>query len=76
MRSRSTIKATVSIGDGVVVINNPNRSDLSVANLLGQDNDADNVAQVLYLDRMIHGYGISFSGWEASGAISTILTRN
>lgn len=68
-------KTNVSIGDGLVVLNNPNRSNLVLADILGQEVNDKGEPHVLYLNKMVHGPGIEFNSWEASGAISTILTR-
>lgn len=66
----------VVIGEGVVVLKPVNASTVVTANILGIDEDAEGKAKVVYLDRFVHDRGLTFRGWHASGAISTILTKD
>lgn len=69
-----TTYTEITVGEGVVVIRQQNSSKATVAQILGE-RIRDGV-RYLYLDRLVHfRRGSQLVGWEASGAISTILSR-
>jgi hypothetical protein len=64
----------ITIGDNEVVIRTPGRSTAAVAGILG-DETRDG-RRTLWLDRLVHSPGGAFDdGWEADGAVSTILAK-
>ncbi|MFK5892880.1 MAG: hypothetical protein QM504_06640 [Pseudomonadota bacterium] len=65
----------VLIGDNCVTLKPSGSSNSYVVGLLGTDLDASGSVIVLYLDSLIHTEKLNFIGWNAVGAISTILTR-
>lgn len=68
-------KAEVGLGDGVVTIKIPGRSEMVVAKILGAENDEEQRPRILWLDRLVHTGSYLFEGWEGRGAISTVLVR-
>ncbi|NMG29553.1 hypothetical protein [Aromatoleum evansii] len=69
-----TLDTEITVGEGVVVIRQQNSSKATVAHILGE-RVRDGV-RYLYLDRLVHfRRGSQLVGWQASGAISTILSR-
>jgi hypothetical protein len=46
-----------------------------VANVLGTANDDQGQPATVWLDRLVHRPGMEFDGWDATGAISTVLHR-
>lgn len=75
--SRSSVSSvTVLVGDGVVTLRRWGRSEPTMANILGMEKDAEGIPQRIWLDRLVHTTAeSSFTGWDVSGAISTLLTR-
>lgn len=72
MRRETKISADVNLGDGIVVIRRRSSSEVTIAQVLGIDDDG----QRLYLDRLVHApWEQSIGGWKCSGAISTILEK-
>lgn len=65
----------VMLGEGVVTIKRGTSSLLVEAMILGIEQDAVNKQERVYLDRLVHKVDDKFPGWQVSGAISTILTR-
>jgi len=67
--------AHVVLGDSTVSIKRSGQSAVVIANILGRANDEEGNLRVLWLDRIVHREGDLFEGWEATGAISTVLTK-
>ncbi len=65
----------VVIGDGSVSLKRPGQSTVVLAKVLGSKADAEGTPQILWLDRIVHLDSDEFVGWKASGAISTVLTK-
>ncbi len=65
----------VLIGDGSVSLKRPGQSTVVLAKVLGSKLDAKGTPQILWLDRIVHLDSDEFVGWRASGAISTVLTK-
>ncbi len=65
----------VVIGDGSVSLKRPGQSTVVLAKVLGSKLDAEGTPQILWLDRIVHLDSDEFVGWKASGAISTVMTR-
>ena len=65
----------VTLGESTATLKSDGRSSVVVANVLGTELDSEGRPCKVWLDRLVHRYGMEFSGWEASGAISTVLTR-
>ncbi|MCE2722040.1 MAG: hypothetical protein LW865_01960 [Betaproteobacteria bacterium] len=74
MRSQRVSNCTVSVGTESVIIADSVRSQRYVANILGTE-VAEGGSKRIYLDRRVHDLSMVFDQWEASGAISTILTE-
>ena len=66
---------TIRIGDGLVTWKARGRSAVTVAKVLGVDYDESGQIQTLWLDHLLHFGGQTIDGWEATGAISTVLHR-
>ena len=66
----------VKVGDASVSLKREGRSELVLATILGRRKDPHNGAETLWLDRLVHFNGETFIGWQASGAISTILQQD
>lgn len=72
--SSITLDTEVTVGEGVVVIRQQSSSKATVAQILGER--VRDGMRYLYLDRLVHfRRGSQLVGWQASGAISTILSR-
>lgn len=70
MRREQNIKADVNVGDGIVVIRRKSSSEVTIAQVLGIEEDGRRV----YLDRLVHApWERSLGEWICTGAISTIL---
>lgn len=67
---------TVKLGDGVMTLKRPERSEVVVANVLGRTVSDDGSLEHFWLDRIAHKPEDVFDGWNVEGAISTILTRS
>ena len=67
---------TVKVGDASVSLKREGRSELVLATILGRRKDPQNGTEILWLDRVVHTNGETFIGWQASGAISTILQQD
>ena len=67
---------TVKVGDASVTLKREGRSALVIAMILGRRKDPHNGTETLWLDRLVHFNGETFMGWQASGAISTILQQD
>lgn len=65
----------VVIGEGSVSLKRPGQSAVVIAKILGSASDEEGNLQVVWLDRIVHREGDLFAGWDASGAISTVLTK-
>lgn len=65
----------VVIGDGSVSLKRPGQSTVVLAKVLGSKLDTEGTPQILWLDRIVHLDSDEFVGWRASGAISTVLTK-
>lgn len=63
----------VSLGDPQATFSSPTGTKVLVARVLGRTNA--NGTERVFLDRVVHGPGAAFVGWQASGAVSTILSR-
>lgn len=65
------------VGDDTVTLKKPGQSAVVIAKILGRRrNDVDGRDEVIWLDRLVHkDHGPPISGWIATGAISTVLTR-
>jgi hypothetical protein len=74
MRSQ-TEPVRVSLGDGAATFKQKGQSDVIVANVLGMANDDQGQPVTVWLDRLVHRPGMEFDGWDATGAISTVLRR-
>ena len=68
-----TAPTGVSMGDDEVSFKRPGQSTVVVATVLGRRNSGG--MESVWLDRIVHEESESFDGWSASGAISTVLTR-
>ena len=68
-----TAPTVVSAGEEAVVFKRPGQSTVVVASVLGRSNKAG--LETIWLDRLVHEESESFDGWSASGAISTVLTK-
>lgn len=66
----------VKVGDDSVSLKRDGRSTLVLAKILGRRKDPHNGTETLWLDRLVHTNGETFVGWQASGAISTILQQD
>jgi len=65
----------ISIGDGWVTVRRHGRSTSIVAKILGEETRKG--IRTIWLDRLVHYAGEKALGeWNASGAISTILSRD
>ena len=64
---------TILIDGEIATVSDPHSSKKYVVKVLGVEYECGN--EVVYLDSLIHEESSLFVGWEASGAISTILTR-
>ena len=74
------VEGRVKVGDGLVTVRRKGISAPTVANLLGQEEDAETGAVTLILDRLIHkenetAIGSMDDHWLMSGAFVTTLTR-
>jgi len=67
-------KQTIKVGENTVMVSSPHSSAVYVVGVLGFKYDSTGQIESIYLDSYIHE-GNEFEGWEASGAVSTILTR-
>ena len=65
----------VNVGERDVAFTSTRSSDAEVARILDRDSTEEGQER-LWLDRRIHGPGDDFVGWKASGAVTTILTRD
>lgn len=65
----------VTLGESTATFKSEGRSAVVVANVLGTHGDSEGKPCKVWLDRIVHRPGMEFAGWEASGAISTVLTR-
>ena len=74
LRSQRISTCVVSVGEQSVIIADSVRSQRYVGNVLGVETTSDGRQQI-YLDRLLHDTSMVFDGWEASGAISTVLTQ-
>lgn len=66
---------TVKVGDESVSLKREGRSTLVFAKILGRRKDPHDGTETLWLDRLVHTNGETFIGWQASGAISTVLQQ-
>lgn len=66
---------TVKVGDDSISLKRDGRSTLVFAKILGRKKDPHNGTETLWLDRLVHTNGETFIGWQASGAISTVLEQ-
>jgi len=67
--------ATLQVGDTEVAIRRRNRSGVRVATILGRE--VRDGYEYIYLDSLVHHVGEDTLGeWRASGAVSTILSRD
>jgi hypothetical protein len=77
--SDTTINVSVDLSpDAAIATVRLGNSAPAVCRALGVDRDSTGVPAVIYLDRFIHKSvrNRCFSGWQPSGAITTILTRH
>ena len=65
---------SVDVGEKTISIKSRGRSKVEIVNILGKDFDSQGNVNRIYLDSFIHSRD-EFEGWNASGAISTILQR-
>ena len=66
----------VVIGDGSVTIRRSGRSAPIVARVLGLDRNPEGEVTRLWLDRLVHRPGETWSGaWSVRGAVSSIVER-
>jgi hypothetical protein len=72
--SRGFVEVSVTIGEDCVTLYEAGRTAAIVAKLLGRE--VREGYETLWLDRIVHRANFQFTeNWQASGAISTILTR-
>jgi hypothetical protein len=71
--SAFAVPTRLAIGDDTVTIKRQGTTTAVVANILGRQIDVQ--SETLWLDRMCHRPDELFEGWQATGAISTILHR-
>lgn len=76
MRSMSKIEVSVTLGEGTVVIRRSGYSHPEIARILGVERNKNGEITTAWLDKLVHRIGESeFTGWNVSGAISTVLHR-
>jgi predicted RNA-binding protein len=68
-------KVTITLGEGVVVMQKTGQSRPIIANILGDERDADGNVTKIWLDRFVHRPSWEVVGWHVSGAVSTVLER-
>lgn len=73
--ARHTTHVSITIGNEAVTLRRSGSSTRIVANILGSEKDAKGEATRIWLDRRVHRPGEEFDGWQASGAVVTILER-
>ena len=70
-------QADIIFGEGVVVIKRRGVTQPSIAVVLGAESDLAKRTSRVWLDRMVHTIrDNTLGGWQVSGAISTILTKD
>lgn len=67
-------KQTIKVGENTVMVSSVHSSTIHTVGVLGFIYDEMGRIESIYLDSYIHE-GNEYEGWEASGAVSTILTR-
>ena len=76
MRDSKISPPTITFGDKTVVVRRQGKSQVIVANILGEQTEAH--CKSVWLDRLVHQTTESFvegdKVWSATGAISTVLT--
>lgn len=76
MGTANAVLATeVTVGDATVSLKRAGQSTVVIANILGRKTDQETGAQTLWLDRLVHKMTEEFYGWNAGGAISTVLSQ-
>ena len=73
--SHKTTATKVNVGEGMVSLKRDGQSDLVIAKILGRRTNEEEDCEILWLDRLVHTDGEEFVGFNASGAISTVLIR-
>lgn len=71
-----TEKVRVSLSEGCATLRQKGQSDVIVAKVLGTNNDGGGQPETIWLDRLVHRAGVEFDGWQATGAVSTVLHRS
>ena len=75
MNRRIRSERELTINDTTVIIFGGGRSNTVCATILGVDKNEEDEVERIYLDRIVHHIDTYFAGWQASGAISTVLTK-
>ena len=65
----------VTVGEATVTLKKKGQSALVISKILGSRIDRANNLETIWLDGLVHSHKEEFAGWQASGAISTILRR-
>jgi len=75
-RGLTLTRFNVAFGEGVAVVRRAGSTSVIVCNVLGREISSAG-AENVYLDRLVHGSRGSedWGDFDASGAVSTILTR-
>lgn len=66
---------TLTIGTHDVTLSRSRGLHVITATILGVETNGADQVQTIYLDRRLHDSGTSINGWKASGAATTVLTR-
>lgn len=74
--ANAVLPTEVTVGDATVSLKRAGQSTVVIAKILGRKTDMETGAQGLWLDRLVHKTGEQFYGWDAGGAISTVLSQN
>lgn len=71
----SSDSTRVTVGESTVTMKKKGQSALVMANILGRTVDEAKNLETIWLDALVHSDNEEFAGWQANGAISTILRR-